>query len=135
MAVNFGVNYLPVIVAAIVAVVIGFVWFSPQMLGRQWTAYTGQAPAEARPAPTAIVIGVVSALVNAWVLAVLSLNLGGTTITDGILLGVIVWLGFVATVTVADVAFQKKPRGLWVVNNGHHVIVQAVMGAIVTAWR
>lgn len=135
MAVNFGVNYLAVIVAAIVAVAIGFVWFSPQVLGRRWAAYTGQAPAEQRPAPMTIVVGVVSALVNAWVLAVLALNLGGKSVTDGVLLGIIAWLGFVATVTAADVAFGKKPWGLWAVNNGHHVIVQAVMGAIVTAWR
>ncbi|HZP94850.1 MAG TPA: hypothetical protein VFC31_00745 [Candidatus Limnocylindria bacterium] len=52
----------------------------------------------------------VVSLLNACVLAVLSLNLGGATIGDGAMLGVICWLGFMA-------------------------IVQVVMGAVVTAWR
>src|SRR5439155_814972 len=32
MAVNFGVNYLAVVVAAVVAVIIGFIWYAPQVL-------------------------------------------------------------------------------------------------------
>ena len=68
-------------------------------------------------------------------LAVLALNLGGATIADGAMLGLICWLGFMATITAAEVAFLKQSWGLWVLNNIHNVVVQIVMGAIVTAWR
>jgi hypothetical protein len=134
MAVNFGVNYVAVVVAAIVAIVIGFVWFSPQALGRQWTAY-GVPAAPARPGPSAVVVGVVSALLNAWVLALLALNLRGTSISDGAMLGFLVWLGFIATVTAAEFGFLQRPGSAWAINNIHHVIVQIVMGAVVTAWH
>jgi hypothetical protein len=134
VAVNFAVNYLAVVVAAIVAIILGFIWFSPQTLGSRWTAY-GLPATPARPGASAIVVGVVSALLNAWVLALLSLNLGGKTIGDGILLGVLVWLGFLATVTAAEYAFLNRPWSAWVINNIHHVVVQAVLAAIVTVWR
>ena len=133
MAVNFGVNYLAVIVAAIVVVIFGFIWYTPQALGRLWGA-NGMPPG---PNPGAMqgVGGLIAALVNSFVMAVLSLNLGGATITDGIMLGVICWLGFMATLTAAETAFQNGSWGRWAVNNGHHVIAQAIIGAIVTAWR
>jgi len=136
VAVNFGVNYLAVIVAAVVALVIGFAYYAPQTFGKRWMAYLGTTQAElGNPAPMGIATGVVASLVNAWVLAVLSLNLGGKTLTDGVMLGILVWLGFMATLTAAQISFEKKPWGLWLLNNVHNVIVQVVMAAIVTAWR
>ena len=80
-------------------------------------------------------VGVVASLANAWVLAVLAMNLGGTTIGNGVMLGVLCWLGFMATITAAEISFEKKSWGLWALNNGHNAIVQILMAAIVTAWR
>ena len=136
MAVNFGVNYLAVIAAAVVALIIGFIWYSPRVFGNRWMAYLGTTQAQlGNPGPTGMAVGVVASLLNAWVLAVLALNLGGKTLTDGILLGVIAWLGFMATITAAQISFEKKSWNLWVLNNAHNLLVQVVMGAIVTAWR
>ena len=136
MTVNFGVNYLAVVVAAVVALIIGFAWYAPGVFGKRWMAYLGTTQAQlGNPGPTGMAVGVVASLVNAWILALLALNLGGTTLTDGIMLGVIAWLGFMATITAAEISFEKKPWGLWVLNNAHNLLVQVVMGAIVTAWR
>ena len=46
MIVNFGVNYFAVIVAAVVAMVIGFAWYSPQVFGNRWMAYLGTTQAQ-----------------------------------------------------------------------------------------
>ena len=130
------VNYLAIIVSTIAALIIGFAWYSPMTFGKRWMAYLGTTQAQlGNPGPMGMVVGLVSAFINSWVLAVLSLNLGGTTIADGVMLGVLVWLGFMATLTAAQISFEKKPWGLWVLNNGHNVIAQVVMAAIVTAWR
>jgi hypothetical protein len=136
VAVSFGVNYLAVLVSAIAAIVIGFIWYAPPVFGNRWMAYLGTTAAQmGNPGPAGMVTGIVASLLNAFVLAVLSLNLGGKTLTDGIMLGVICWLGFMATITAAQIAFEKKSWGLWGINNLHNVIVQALMGAIVTVWR
>ena len=136
MAVNFGVSYLAVVVAAVVALVIGFIWYSPRVFGNRWMAYLGTTQAQlGNPGPTGMLVGVVASLINAWVLAVLALNLGGKSVTDGILLGVLAWLGFMATITAAQISFEKKSWGLWVLNNAHNLLVQVIMAAIVTAWR
>ena len=136
MAVNFGVNYLAVVVAAVVALVIGFIWYSPRVFGTRWMAYLGTTQAQlGNPGPTGMLVGVVASLLNAWVLALLALNLGGKSVTDGVLLGVLAWLGFMATITAAQISFEKKSWGLWVLNNAHNLLVQVIMAAIVTVWR
>jgi len=134
VAVNFAVNYLAVIVAAVAAVVIGIVYYGLAGLGDRLARLVGSTPV-GRPGPAQLAIGVVVSLVNAWVLALLSLNLGGSSITDGIMLGVLAWLGFMATLSAAQVAFQRRPWNAWLITSVHDVIVQAVMGAIVTVLR
>ena len=134
MAVNFGVNYLAVVIAAVVAIVIGFAYYAPRTMGKRWMAYLGTTQAQlGNPGGAGMAAGIVASLLNAWVLALLAKNLGGSSITDGIMLGIICWLGFMATITAAQIAFEKRPWGLWVLNNIHNVIVLAVMGAIVVA--
>ena len=72
---------------------------------------------------------------NSWVLAVLSLNLGGKAITDGIMLGFLVWLGFFAKALAGDTVFRKGSWSVWGINAVHALIVQVVVAAIVTVWR
>ena len=72
---------------------------------------------------------------NAWVLALMSLNLGASSLSDGIVLGVLVWLGFMATLSGAQVAFQGRPWNAWLLTNVHDVVVQVVMAVILTLWR
>ena len=40
-----------------------------------------------------------------------------------------------ATITAAQISFEKKPWGLWILNNAHNLLVQVLMAAIVTIWR
>jgi hypothetical protein len=135
MAVELGVNYLAVIASAIAAVVIGFLYYGASGLNKRWMTLAERPAIEGNPPPSQLAVGVLAALVNAWVLALLSLNLGGSTITDAVMLGVLVWLGFLATLSAATIAFEGRPWSLWVLNNVHHVIVQVVMAVIVTLWR
>ena len=134
MDVNFAVNYLAIIVAAVAAVVIGIVYYGLAGLGDRLARLMGSTPV-GRPGPAQLAIGVVVSLVNAWVLALLSLNLGAASITDGMMLGVLAWLGFMATLSGAQVAFQGRPWNAWLITNVHDVVIQVVMAAIVTLWR
>ena len=136
MTLEFGVNYLAVLVAAIAAVVIGFVYYGLTGFRERWLAMIGK-PVQpgARPGPTSMLAGAVVALVNAWGLAVLARTVGASGIGDAVVLGLFVWLAFMATLSAATVTFEEHPWGLWVLNNAHHVIVQVVMAAIVVLWR
>ena len=133
MTVNFSVNYLAVIVAAIAAVAIGILYYGILGLGDRQSRMLGATPA--RPGPVQVATGLVVGLLNAWVIAVLSLNLGASSIVDAILLGALVWLGFGATFKAAQVAFEWRPWGVWVIQAVHDLTVEVVVAAIVTLWR
>ena len=135
MAVDFGVNYLAVIVAALAAVVIGILYYGVAGLGDRLAKLNGMAPRSGPPSPTQFAIGILVGLVNAWVLALLSLNLGASSIADAIVLGALVWIGFGATFKAAQVAFEGRSWNTWVLTGVHDVIVQIVVAAIVTVWR
>src|SRR5205823_6483239 len=91
VTINFGVNYLAVIVAAIAAVVIGILYYGVLGVGDRQSRMLGAS--QARPGPVQGATGLIVGLVNAWVIAVLALSLGASSVVDAILLGVLVWLG------------------------------------------
>jgi hypothetical protein len=135
MAINFGVNYLAVVVATIAAIVIGIVYYGVAGFGDRLARLNGMTPRNGPPSPTQFATGIVVGLVNAWVLALLSLNLGGASIADGILLGVLAWLGFGATLKAAQVVFEGRSWNTWLISGVHDLLVQIVVAVIVTVWR
>lgn len=58
-------------------------------------------------------------------MAVLSLNLGGRTLADGVLLGALVWLGFFASLLAANTVLAKPSWGLFGIDVGHALLVWA----------
>jgi hypothetical protein len=133
MTVNLGVNYLAILVAAIVAVAIGIVYYGILGVGDRQSRMLGAS--SVRPGPLQGATGLIVGLVNAWVIAVLSLSLGAASIADAIALGAFVWLGFGATFKAAQVAFERRPWAVWVLQGVHDLIVEIVVAGIVTLWR
>jgi uncharacterized protein DUF1761 len=133
MTVNFGVNYLAVLVAAIAAIAIGILYYGVLGVGDRQSRMLGVS--SARPGPMQGATGLIVGLVNAWVIAVLSLSLGAASIVDAISLGALVWLGFGATFKAAQVAFERRPWAVWALQGVHDLIVEIVVAGIVTLWR
>jgi hypothetical protein len=126
-----GVNWIAVVIAAVVGLVIGFVWYAPQVFGRRWAESAGiELPGPGNVQPTVYVLAVVSVLVTAYVLALLVKATGAASIIDGAVLGFLAWLGFVATWTLTGVIFERKPWMYWYLNAGQGLISLVVMGAI-----
>jgi len=73
-------------------------------------------------------------LIMAYVLAALINVTSASTLMDGAILGFWVWLGFVATVGVGGVLWEKKPWGLFWLNNIGWLVAIAIMGAVLAGW-
>jgi hypothetical protein len=134
MALNFGVNYLAVVVATVVAFAIGFVWYG-MVFSRQWSAAYNMTPQQMRPQGAGAIAAIVAPLLDSWVLAVLSLSLGAKSIGDAVVVGFLVWLGFFAPQLGANTAFQRRPWSLFAIDGAHALVVQLVIAAVVTLWR
>jgi hypothetical protein len=132
-----GLNYLAIVIAAIVAWVAGAIWY--MSLGKIWTQAQGLTPEklhESKSKPGAylpFIYCLVAELVMAWVLAGLMAHLGAgqVTLLNGVVSGAFCWLGFVITTLVVGNTFALRDLRLIWIDGGHWLIVLLLMGAII----
>jgi hypothetical protein len=129
-----GINYLAVIVAAIVGFLFGGVWYG--FLSRQWLAALGKTEEDlkrAGPVVVSMMIAAVALLVMAYVLAGVIGHLGPGQVTarNGLLSAFFVWLGFVATTLLVKDSFQGANRLLTAIDAGHWLGVLLIQGAVI----
>jgi len=120
---------LNILVAAIVHMGIGFVWFGP-LFGKAWLSATGLKPK--RAASRAYVGFLISSLVTSYVLAYTLKYFQVATIMLAIQIGFWVWLGFVATTMLPSYLFERRPLKLYAINAGYYLAGIVVMSAILT---
>lgn len=129
------VNYVAVVVAAIASYVIATVWYAV-IFGKVWQKLTGMT--DMKPAPLNIVLSFVGSLVMSYVLYH-SIVFGDyyvqmSGVGGGLMGGFFSWIGFIAPVTLMTKLYEKKPWGLWLLDNGFWLISLLVMGAILSLW-
>jgi hypothetical protein len=140
-AVTFaGMNYLAILVAAIVAWLAGAVWY--MALGKVWTAALGITP-EAMQAMKAkpgfflpFIYAFLAEAVMAWTLAgiVGHLGPGQVTIRNGIISGLFCWFGFVMTTTLVNNSFARRDWRLLLIDGGHWLVVLLLIGTVIGAF-
>ena len=55
-------------------------------------------------------------------------------IIGGIEVGFSIWIGFIATVTLGPVIYERKSLKLWLMNNAYWLVSLLIMGAIFAVW-
>lgn len=130
------VNYWAVLVAAVVSMVIGTLWYGP-LFGKKWMALTGLSKESMASMPLspvqAMVGGFAMSLLMAYVLAhfiVLVTNVG----FSGYMAGFWVWLGFVMTTQIHSFLWEGKPFTLFTLNAAYTLLTYLAMGAVLTWW-
>lgn len=124
-------NWLAVIAAAVIYMFLGSIWYSKSGFGKQWSKLSG-SKMEGSNSSMAL-LGVAS-LVQAFVLANLVRDVGSTTMSNGLLLGLMLWAGFVAATSLGDYIFGGRPWQLWQINTGYFLIVLLINGWLLSVW-
>lgn len=136
-------NHVAVIVAAIASFAFGAAWYGT--LAKYWMAARGvtaadmeKERAEKGAIPLPYIIALVAEIIMAWMLAgvMVHLQLGGLSVSPrhGMISGLFLWFGFVATTLVVNHTFQGTKRALTLIDGGHWLGVLLIQGAIVGAW-
>ncbi len=134
-------NVLGVIVAAIIPMVIGMVWYSPALFATKFMALVGKTHEELTKGGVgkAYALSFVSALVMSYVLAHVemygSAATGSSGVASGLSAGFWSWLGFVATTGSSTVLFEKRPSGLYLMNMGYYLACLLLMGLLLAMWK
>lgn len=132
-------NFLAVFLAAIAAMVLGYLWYGP-VFGKLWLKLMNPSPEKMaamkeKGMGKSYAINFVAALVMAYVLARSIAERFIATSGGAISLAFWVWLGFVATVMVGTVLWDGKSWKLYWLNALYYLVSLSVMAVILAAWR
>lgn len=135
---NLPVNYLGVLLAAVASMVVGFIYYSPFVVGKQWMKLSGITDMKPKGSDMARIYGTsfVLALISAYVLVFLIVTgmayFHSTKLTAALLAAFWAWVGFVLPVLVADYLFTKKPLKLVGINAGYQLLSLLAMGLVLS---
>ena len=135
-------NLFAILAAAISAIAIGFLWYSPLLFAKPWMHEMGYDLADKakvkemqKSAGPAYLVSFLASVVSAFVLAMFLHHMHVQSIGMGLLVAAHAWLGFVATVQLTGALFMKQSMKLFGINTGYQLACYLVMGAILSAWR
>ncbi len=132
---KLSVNYWAVLVCAIVNMLIGMFWYSPMAFGDVW-AKAGSFPIDQlAPTPWHFLGAAIVSLVIAWALAQVLVRAEVKGIGEGIVLGLIIWFGFIATTHFSSVIWAGKPFPIFLIDTGCLLAYMVVDSSILSLWR
>ena len=111
-------DYLAVVVGAIVFMVVGYVWYGP-LFGKQWSAATGQPMDSGMPATDKLI----AMFVSMFVLSA-AINFFGV-IDDfefGIVMGLIFGVFLIGSAAYSDVIWAGKNRTAWMIETAYLLV-------------
>jgi Protein of unknown function (DUF1761) len=132
---GFDVNWLAVLLAAIVRFAIGGVWFAPFAFGPAWGRMVGiNAEAAKARMGRAMAVDFIAGFILAWVLANVLQFLGVNRLVSGARVSFFLWLGFTAMPFLSAAMFEGRPMRLYAIVAGFWLVSLVVMGGLIGAW-
>ena len=132
------INWWAILVAAVLRLVVGSVWFSPIAFVKPWQALTGVTPETMQKGLVrAIVIDFVLSLIMSFVLyhAIMYATKMQPGVVAGILVGLLNWAGFVLATHLPLWAYENRPLKLISIGTGSNLVSMVLMGALFGLWH
>ena len=114
------VNWLAVIVGTVVAFLVGWLWYSPRLFGKQWAAGSGVDLGSASSMPMgAMVLQLLGTFCLAWVIGI-------TATTDSLMMAILIIITL-ALVVVSGGLFARKNGTAASIDAGFIIAMGVVM--------
>ncbi len=133
----FGVNVVPVILGAIASMAAGTLWYTV-LFTRPYLEELGKTSEELAKGPGMFVassLQFVGCVAIAFTLGWLMEKTGTRTMSGGVGLSVVVWLGFVVAVVGPMYAYQAFSMKLFAIVAGNILMILAICGGMLGAWK
>ena len=131
---DFGsVNFIAVALGAVFNMILGTLWYGP-LFGNLWLKLIGKKKEEIQGSPWLYVASFAAAFAAALALALVVGAFGYTGFFSGVLAGAVIWLGFVATVTLTFSIFEGPPLKVWLLFAAYQLVIFVVEGGVFAVW-
>src|SRR5262245_17193475 len=132
---NFAVNYLAVIVAAIVGIGLSALWYTVLWAGPNRTARALDKQIGGVDPPVALIpYAMVGNLLAAFALAVILESTGAVNIANGLVAGALVGIGIALPVAAQIHLYGFRPRTFIPMDAGEWIVALVLMGAVIGAF-
>ena len=130
---NFAdLNIWAILVAGVLNMLIGAIWYSEALFGKKWMAYLGFKKEELNPSPGLFVFVFFLGLLVAVIMA---LFLQGASALEGLAYGAIIGLGLVVPTMLTHALYEQRKGGLMLITTGHVLLNFMAYGALLAGWQ
>ncbi len=134
------VNVWALLVATLVNMVVGFVWYSPALFAKPWSKLTGRKMEDMGDGGKGYVITTLGAFLQAFVMLhfvtyVAAFYPTYGSVSVGIFTALWAWLAFVAIPQGVNAVFAGTRKKLWAINTGYFLVVLVINGIILASWH
>jgi len=130
------VNIWAVILAGVSYLIVGALWYSPLLFGKQWiqlNGFTDEDFKTNKPMWMITLVSFLSASVSAFVISwILGAN---SSASFGAIIGAGIAFFWITMSKLPNVLFENQPVKLFLIHAGFDLVSYMVMGAIVANWR
>jgi len=116
MVVSFSVNYLGVLVTSIASFIFGWLWYGP-FFGKVW-ARENNISDEQGMAASKLFYHFLTTILLVYFFA----SLLGGTLAEGLMLALVIWLGFFLSTKLGSMIWMKQSWTLFFVDMLYHII-------------
>jgi hypothetical protein len=136
---NMHLNWLAIAIAIIASMILAKTWFTPKTFGNPWRKYTGITPADSKKAGKMPIVltafaNIITVIVLAIAISVCFEFFQSRSIWLAAAVGFVTWLAFSATTLITHNAFEQKPSGLTLINNGYQLTLFLLVSVIIGAF-
>ncbi len=133
------INYLLVLLSAIVAMIVGAIWYSPLLFGNEWAKFSGFSLEESdktrqKGSEKLYIFHFLATLLMSYILAQLVGFMHATSFSDGAKIGFWLWLGIVVPVLLSSVLWGRKSIVVYLIEIGQYLVSLVLMGGIFGNW-
>jgi hypothetical protein len=130
---QFGsINFYSIIVAWIIHTSTGLIWFHHKLFGKEWSKLTGK---ELKPASKWIIPGFLGHFIMILVLALLIKFTNANSGSSGLVIGLLIWIGFIVPMEIGELVWEKIPFRLFLLRIGNQFVGLCISGFILGAWQ
>lgn len=131
------INHLAVISCAILLWLLGAAWYSPAMFANKWMQLLGitREPGKRDGLLLGMTASFLGDLVMSFVLANIVVWAQISGFGRGAVLGVLMWIGFIAAPNLPQGLYERRPFKLFAINSGYWLVGLFLVGGILATWR
>ena len=138
------INYLAVLVSAIIIFGLGGLWYSPVLFAKRWMTLQNKTDEQMRgemaTANMPLLYGTafVCSFLQAWVLAMVighMSHIAPMSVAHAAIFSALLLVGFAGATSYVTASFSGTPRQLWAINSFYNLVSFIIAGIILAVWR